>query len=564
VPAERGALSPTPARRKGPVAACQGQPIRDIVVITQPPFNEKLPARLEWVRRTVRGLHVNTREEVIRRFLLFRVGERCDPVQRAESERILRAQPYLVDARIQVYDDEAGGVRLEVETRDDFSLLLEPRLNGKAPIFRGIRFGETNLAGTATSARLEWREGLNYNDILGLRYTDYQFAGGRNELRITGQRNLYGQQLEVGVVRPYYTDLQRFAWTASMGGTRDPQRLLRGDLPSNGVTIRREYAQVGALVRSGDVGRLRLIGGSLTRELERTDDLLLLLGKEGARPDTVPGPRLTFGKQHVIRANAMLGFRAIRFVRVQGFDALTGTQDIRVGVQLGVVAGQSIRVAGAVDRDRMVATNIYLGAGGQKWFLGAQGITEARYNINRGRWDNVIGSGRTAWYFRPAVRQTTILQAEWSGARRMQSPFQLSLADPDGGLLGHRRSQIGGARRFVLRGEQRMVIPARVNVADLGLAVFSEAGRMWAESSVPYSQDTPWRGAVGVSILAATPPKSRRLWRVDFALPLGNDPRRVFEVRVIGTDRSRIFWRDPRDVENGRERTAPASLFTWP
>jgi len=96
------------------------------------------------------------------------------------------------------------------------------------------------------------------------------------------------------------------------------------------------------------------------------------------------------------------------------------------------------------------------------------------------------------------------------------------------------------------------------------LAGFAEAGRLWSDRSVPYSKDTPWRGAVGVSVLAATPPRSRRLWRVDFAYPVGSDPRRVFEVRVTNLDRSRVFWTDPRDVEAARERTAPTSLFTWP
>jgi hypothetical protein len=81
---------------------------------------------------------------------------------------------------------------------------------------------------------------------------------------------------------------------------------------------------------------------------------------------------------------------------------------------------------------------------------------------------------------------------------------------------------------------------------------------------VPYSLETPWRGAVGFSVLAAVPPRSRRLWRVDFALPVGSDPRRRFEVRFTSVDRSRVFWNDPGEVQAGRERTAPSSLFSWP
>lgn len=546
------------------VTGCSGQHISNIVVITQPPFTERLPRDLEWVRRTVRTMHATTRDDVVRRFLLLKVGEPCNQIQRAESERILRAQPFLVDARIRAYDDENGGVLLEVETRDDFSLIFTPLLRASAPLLRGIQLGEMNLAGNAMQATVEWRDGRAYNDVLGLSFTDYQFAGGRNELRVVGRRNPFGQRMELGILRPFYTDLQRFAWAGGVGGTREPLRLQRDTLPEHAVNVRREYGSLGGLVRVGPVGRLKLVGGSITREAERIDPVAFMLTPNGVVPDTVAAPWPSFRRQSVLRANLLLGVRAIRFVRVQGFDALTGAQDVRVGAQVGLVGGHSLAIGPAIDRDRFFATNIYLGAGGERWFAGVQGITEMRYDLQRRQWDNVIGSGRAAWYFRPAVRQTTVLQAEWAAGRRMQVPFQLTLADREGGLLGHRNSTSPGARRAILRGEQRLVIPTRLNVADVGLAAFAEAGRLWAERSVPYSRDTPWRGAVGVSVLAAVPPRSRRLWRVDFAVPVGNDPNRCFEVRFTGLDRSRFFWNDPNDVAASRERTAPTSLFTWP
>lgn len=555
---------PVSSQGRLPVTGCSGQLISDIVVITQPPFTERLPRNLEWVRRTARAMHVNTRDDVVRKFLLLKVGEPCNQIKRAESERILRAQPYLVDARIRAYDDEEGGVRLEVETRDDFSLLFEPIVRGSSPQFRGLHLGDNNLAGYATQAAVEWRDGLAYNDVLGAQYTDYQFLGGRDELRVEARRNPFGQRLQLEVVKPYYTDLQRFAWVGSVGGTREPMRLLRGDIEQNAVNVRRAFGNIGGLARVGSVGRLKLIGLSFTREDERTDPVPLLLTRDGVRPDTLGEPPAPYLRQNVMRANLLMGIRAIRFVRVQGFDALTGAQDIRVGVQAGVAAGHSLRIGPAVDNDRFLATNIYLGWGGEKWFAGAQGITEARYSKDRNQWENVIGSGRAAWYFRPAVRQTTVIQTEWATGRRMQAPFQLSLADREGGLLGHRSSTEPGARRLVFRAEQRLVVPTRLNVADVGLAGFAEAGRLWSERSVPYSMDTPWRGAVGISLLAAVPPRSRRLWRLDLAVPVSNDPHKRLELRLTGLDRSRTFWRDTRDVERSRERTAPTSLFTWP
>ena len=555
---------PVSSRGRLPVTGCAGQPISDIIVITQPPFTDRLPTRLEWVRRTVRRTHANTRDDVVRRFLLMKVGDACNQIRRAESERILRAQPFLVDARIRVFDDEAGGVRLEVETRDDFSLVFEPTLQSKSPLVRGMRFGDSNLGGSATLAAINWRDGRAYNDLLGVDLANYAFGRGRNEFRFSAQRNRFGQDMRLELVRPYYTDLQRYAWIGGLGGTREPMEFRRGDLPRNALTVRREFANVGAVSRLGPVGRLKLLGASLTREVQRTDEQSLLLTREGVIADTTAVAVPTFRPQRVVRANALLGVRAIRFVQVQGFDALTGAQDVRVGMQLGLVAGRSIVVRQARDRDHFVAANLYGGFGGTRSFVGLQAVTEARYDRDAKAWDNFVTSGRLAWYFRPAVRQTSVVETEWSAGRDMRVPFQLSLADREGGIMGHRASRQAGARRLVLRAEQRLVVPTRLNVADVGFAGFAEAGRLWADPSVPYSLSTPWRGAVGVSVLAAVPPRSRRLWRVDFALPISADPQRRFEVRFSSVDRSRVFWNEPRDVQAGRERTAPSSLFTWP
>ncbi len=555
---------PVSSRGRLPVTGCAGQPISDIVVITQPPFTDRLPTRLEWVRRTVRRTHVNTRDDVIRRFLLMKVGDACNQIRRAESERILRAQPFLVDARIRAYDDEAGGVRLEVETRDDFSMVFEPMLQAMSPFVRGMRLGDSNLGGSATLAAVNWRDGRAYNDLLGVNLENYAFGRGRNEFRLSAQRNRFGQDMRLELVRPYYTDLQRYAWIGSVGGTREPVEFRRGTLPRNALTVRREFANIGAVARIGPVGRLRLIGASLTREAQRTDAQSLLLTREGVRADTTGAVVPTFRPQRVTRVNALLGVRAIRFVQVQGFDALSGAQDVRVGMQLGLVAGRSILMRQSRDRDHFVAANLYGGYGGPQSFVGVQAVTEARFDRDAKAWDNFVTSGRLAWYFRPAIHQTTVVESEWSAGRDMRSPFQLSLADREGGLMGHRTSSEAGARRLVFRAEQRFVVPTRLNVGDVGLAGFAEAGRLWAEPSVPYSVSTPWRGAVGVSVLAAVPPSSRRLWRVDFALPVGSDPRQRFEVRFSSVDRSRVFWNEPRDVQAGRERTAPSSLFTWP
>ncbi len=562
----QSATRPAVVSSKGrlPITGCAGQRISNIVVVTQQPYTDKLPRRLEFVRRAARALHVTTRDDIIRRYLLMDVGDPCNQIRRAESERILRAQPYLVDARIQVYDDEEGGVRLEVETRDEFSLILGGRLSPPSPFVRGVRLGENNLGGTGVFTAVEWRDGRAFNDVLAAQFTDYQFAGGRQILRLEGRRLQRGQEMRAELVRPFFTDLQRFAWLASAGGTRNFAVLRRSFEAPNALNVTRQYANIGGLVRSGPVGRLRLFGATLTHELQRVDSVPLRITPAGFRPDSgFPIPK-SFRSQDVVRVNGLLGFRRLSFERVQGFDALTGAQDVRVGLETGLTFGQSVPLGLARDRDRFVAGSLYLGWGGPKSFGGLQANTEARYDRDAQRWGNMVTSGRLGWYFKPAVKQLTRLQVEWSALHNPTSPGQLSMADFLGGLRGHGNSREPGAARVIVRGEQRLIVPTRYNLADVGLALFAESGRLWGDASVPYSVDTPWRSAVGFSVLAAVPPRSRRMLRVDFAFPVSDDRNRKFEVRFVSDDLTRLFWREPQDVEPAREVTVPKSLFRWP
>src|SRR5882762_1671467 len=114
--AAQGVPSPAPSGR--PIVACAGQPINDIVIYADAPTVANL-ARWPRLAAFARAMHATTRTELIRRFLLLDRGEPCNELRRAESERILRAQPFLAEAEAFVVASEGGGVDLEVRTSDE-------------------------------------------------------------------------------------------------------------------------------------------------------------------------------------------------------------------------------------------------------------------------------------------------------------------------------------------------------------------------------------------------------------------------------------------------------------
>jgi hypothetical protein len=76
--------------------------------------------------------------------------------------------------------------------------------------------------------------------------------------------------------------------------------------------------------------------------------------------------------------------------------------------------------------------------------------------------------------------------------------------------------------------------------------------------------NTPLYASAGFSILGAAPPQSRRTFRADFAFPVRGPRHTGAEVRLTVTDYTRSFRTEPRDIFNSRERSVPATVFSWP
>ncbi|HJP58539.1 MAG TPA: hypothetical protein VJ865_01015, partial [Gemmatimonadaceae bacterium] len=99
--------------------------------------------------------------------------------------------------------------------------------------------------------------------------------------------------------------------------------------------------------------------------------------------------------------------------------------------------------------------------------------------------------------------------------------------------------------------------------ASVAVAGWVDAGKIWAGDS-PFGVTTPVSGSVGVSLLAASPPQSRRTARMDIAFPVRGPHGHGWEVRFLVNDFTRVFRVEPRDVFYNRERSVPSSVFNWP
>ncbi|MBA3644884.1 MAG: hypothetical protein H0W63_01770 [Gemmatimonadaceae bacterium] len=150
------------------LAQLAGREINSITVVTAP------PTRLPGVMGKLSGVHVVTRESVIRRDLLFAPGQTIDTSRVAESLRRLRHRQYLAEAGVEGFScANNSAVDLVVRTRDRWT--TKPKLSVQSTSsFVGIQ--EDDLFGSGNSGSLSFalREG-KLGGAVG--YESFRFPG---------------------------------------------------------------------------------------------------------------------------------------------------------------------------------------------------------------------------------------------------------------------------------------------------------------------------------------------------------------------------------------------------
>lgn len=544
---------------------CDGQLITEVTILSQAPGFGGIFARSPLLGRMVTSLHVTTAPEVIRNFVLLHKGERCSPLLRSESERILRAMPFISDASVTAYPDGPDGVRIEVVTIDEPSIVASVGAGNDSPYLTALTFGNANVLGNAMYASGSWRNGFYYRDRFAGRFTNYQLWRRPFQLDIQAARRELGGDWLAELSYPFLTDVQRSAWRVAAGSAQEYARFLHPDTPHPiSLMVDRRYMDAGALLRIGRPGLLGLVGTQLSFEESDPATMPVVITDTGVVSDSTSALIARYPHSRSVRINALLGVRRLRFLRVTGFDALSGPQDLRIGVQAGLTLGRSLPASRGVGRNEMyTGVSAYFGTGNQWSFAAVQTDVEARRASGESAWDDVLTNGRAAWYVKPHPRHLVTADLMWAGATGSRIPFQLALGDHRGGLRGYDDAPIGGARRVVARLEERWRVGNFRGTAAAGVAVFAEAGRIWA-GDVPLGFDSGLRPAAGVSLLVAVPPRSQRMWRLNVAFPVNAREGARWGVRLTNEDRARVFWQPPSDIRRVRERAVPQSIFSWP
>ena len=545
-----------------PAPTCEGLLVDSVSIDVERPAFRGL---LGWWRKLARSVglhHQSTAPGLIRRFVSLDPGRRCTEFRRSESERILRAQPYIAGATV-VTRQVGNRVRVDVSTIDEVPVVVAGRLRGARP--QALNLGTMNLLGFGMHVEGRWEEGNALRDGYGTRLAHPQLFGKPYSVELETMQRPIGEYLIASVRHPFYTDLQKIAWHTGYSISRDFARLRRTDDSQLLQPIDRSMWNVGGVLRFGPPRKLGLIGAMVIGERMAPRHEFFVIdtasGRVQATSDTVGVKR--YGTYTATSLAGVLGLRALTYSTMRGLDALAADQDVAVGTQIGVTLG--FRPAADVPlRESFAAADAYVGARTRRSLFGARIEAESRLDLQSSDWQHFVASGRTAWYIQPTRRWTSELSLEGGGVWRAIIPFQLELGDRRGGLRGYARTYEAGAHRAVMRLEERFDLARfQRSRAAFGAAGFIEAGRVWS-GDAPFGVSTPVRASFGVAALAAVPARSRRTLRAELAVPVTRTDGARPELRFTIREPTRGFWVDPDRIRWARLSSVPEAIFSWP
>lgn len=546
-----------PAQDTSRGADCDGRRVGQVLIVRSvaPRLDPRIPELLRPVARLALS-SATTHAAAVQPFLLLRPGMRCDDGRRRESERVLRAQPYLADAFVRAVPNLDGGVDLHVTTVDEVSRILQGKWADGGISALGL--GSANVNGQGIRAFGGWEQGYGYRD------------GWRGELMLShtfGDPHRFSARIERAPLanevravweRPFWSTYQRIGWYLGAAADDGYVRFLRpGALPM-ALPFEAQRADFGGVFRIGGQSFGAFAGPFVTNErFEQMGDARRI-GPGGLEPDADSTLNDRYAGLDGWRASLVVGGRWLNFVRAEGLDALVGPQDIGRGMQVAVLSGVGL---GADEEHRYHGGEAFIGVGTPQSYLALRGFWEQRQSPDGS--SDALASGRLRWFIKSDRRSLVTVSAEFAGGWDPQRPLQLLLGDVTGGLRGYEGVEAVGAFRAVAR------VDYRRNIGGFGRSFF--AWSLFADvggvdgGAVPYGAYSGVQGSGGLAVLAALPRESRRIWRLELAYPLGTlAPQQGVSLRLGASSPLRDFWRDPQDVARARAVIPPASLFGFP
>jgi outer membrane protein assembly factor BamA len=462
-----------------------GARIGQIVVRNEDVFDTSDPEEDNALFRAANLIHIQTREGVIRRALLFKSGEPVSAALIEETERSLRSARFLYDVRLRPIAVRDNVVDIEVMTRDSWSLdlgLSFGRSGGSSSSNYG--FSEYNLLGTGTALSFARtsdvdRDGREFSVSNDRLFGNWISVGYRQSI------NNDGRSEGASVLRPFYSLDAR--WSAGASWSRND----RVESIYNGGEVVSRYRQ--------DETRVEFFAGFSRGRVDGTVQrhsvgLRQVEQRYALQPGAVAPPQLPADETQVM---PFYRYELIedRYERLFNRDQLGRPEFFPLGWNAVIDIGRAATTLGSTRNEWVLSANARRG-----FTLGSrQTLMTSAYLTGRyadGGADRVQAGFGTQYYLPQSGRWLFYASAA-ADALVSPGPTDMLLLGGDNGLRGYPLRYQAGNHRALFTFEERLYTDIFVwRLFRLGAAAYVDVGRAWGGPYVNQN-DPGWLANVG-------------------------------------------------------------------
>ena len=487
-----------------------GARIGKIEVINDNIFDKDDPNENRVLHRWANALHIITKPEVVTSQLLFQPGDDYNEQTIKETERLLRSNRYLGEARIVPSDYHEGIVDLEVRTTDVWT--FNPSISfsrGGGKNSGGIGLKDYNFMGRGSGIGISYKSTVD-RDTLSLLYFDRNLMNSRYQMIAEYSDASDGYTQHFGLERPFFALDTKRAGGATFGSGRSTESLYdTGDIAAQFEhTFAKHDVYMGWSNGLKDGWTRRVFSG-----------VGLESSEYGVAADSLyPQADIPDNRRFVY---PFVGIEYLQddYITTRNFDQMNRTEDRHLGWRASFQLGYASPGFGSSSQAwllrSVVSDTVYrtststfaIGAGLEGRIEGGE-ARNARLSVN-GRFDKHQSENRLLHVGLTASAGTN-LDLE-----------NTTYIGGDSGLRGYPLRYQGGDSALVFTIEQRFFTNwSPFHLFNVGGAVFFDAGRTWGVDPVD-GERFGWLRNVGLGLrIGSTRSGLGRIIHLDLAYPL--------------------------------------------
>ncbi len=490
---------------RGLPAPRKGEPIVKIQIETHNVFDLDKPGESIPPFHWANAIHIVTKEKVVRREVLFSEGDPYDPALLQETERNLRALPFIRKAEVIGVETSSGCV-VVVRTWDSWTIQVTATFN-RAGGVNQTRAGlaEGNLLGRGKTAGVLYSgpgpdtdRTLNYRDPQVLnQHLVYELSAGESNLT---------RHYSTSLTKPFYASIARYS-LAGGGNYVEDRSTIYGDVTPVGTVARRTYAAN------------LTYGYALAATTRKTNRLSLSLVHDHADFMPAPGESALFIPDETQHTGAQVSwdFQELDFIKQRRIQKLSREEDINMGFGMTPILTYAPRSAELGTTGALLNPRLELRKGFSSE-LGQIVLFKGDYSSNYVNGGNGmrLASIDAQYYCRYFPRHTAAAHVEFVHGWRLDGADQLTLGE-DTGLRGYRAGQFQGNRLLLLNAEDRIFLVDNLwKLVDAGAVVFVDSGYVWPANRAFAPSDLKTSYGFGLRI-GATRSSDNEPVRIDVA-----------------------------------------------